>query len=102
MYKSFLYSYYKFAIDLNWGGDISGEFKLLCCKVRKVISTYVECSPQWGKPLLGIFGVKVTLDPMYAYCEVFVGDFLKNPNPEITVSGGKGMCLAFVIKLDID
>ena len=97
MDEPFLNSYCEFAVGLNWDGDISGKFKLLCCKVCKVVGANVERSPQWGEPLLGIFGVKVTLDPMNAYCEVFVGDFLKNSNPEITVGRGKGMCLTFVI-----
>ena len=102
MNEPFLNSYCKFAVDLNWDGDVSGKFKLFCCKVCKVISTYVECSPQWGKPLLCIFGVKVPMDPMYAYCEVFVGNFLKNPNPEITIGRGKSMSLAFMVELYID
>ena len=77
MDEPFLNSYCEFAVGLNWDGDISGKFKLFGCKVCEVVSANVECSPQWGKPLLCIFGVKVALDPVDADCEVFVGDFLK-------------------------
>ena len=67
-----------------------------------MVSTNVECSPEWGKPLFSIFGVKVALDPMHANREAFVGDFLENSKPEVTIGGAKGMCFAFIIELDVD
>ena len=71
MDEPFLNSYCKLAVGLNRDGDLGGKFKLFGCKVCKVVCPYVKGTPQWGKPLLGIFGVKVSLDPVDAYCEFF-------------------------------
>ena len=67
-----------------------------------MVCTSVECSPEWGKPLFGIFGVKVALDPVHVNCEAFVGYFLENSNPKVTIGGSKSMRFAFIVKLDID
>jgi len=85
MYWPSMYSDCKFAVVLNWDGTIGSQFKLFGCKVCEVVCPYVKGTPQWGKQLLSIFGVKVPLDPVDGDCELFAGDFFENSNPEITI-----------------